>query len=1099
MELDNTSTPLNWAPTTEFAGPEVEQFANALDDCLTGRAPGYDARERLLALPRIFHKNATQRLAKLRPGRLRTGEDMDMDTDELDNESSHDTEAEIQRLEKEIQTWDLLQRVLPLRYSDAENESHVARLERVADKPSRATTLESFFESDPTARERRAVLQWLQTSAASGPDIDEMTRELQRNADRGDIIAHGWLHTRSAIKMKKSVTGWSQLLDQQPGNGTSNHLTSSSEPMVTQLDPDACTRQGRKLQPQDEYFERAIWLGCFEHLRRGSTAATIQEWCQERTEVWRSVSMSGLLLPAQDGNETATDLSASSLVLWRRMCYALATQGGTSDHERAVYGVLSGDIESVEKVARSWDDLLFAHYNALLRTQLDSFLLNQCAGGEAAHLTQTFPSLNAVSAHGEEAGVEKRLVRQLAARPSVADEAKEPTKALQASIVANELHQYLSEQGRHLASPSRGLDQPQYFQHAQTGGLRIIAHVYVLLSLLEGVTAISIEQRKTEDEIKAQETIVAWYAGYLRRQQLQELIPLYSCVLTIPRRYEVLSENLIEEEETERRITLLKLARKANIDTMEYVRTQANIFYQKVAESPTATKGAPAVFRILEESTPDSQSGQFIKADFLGDDEEQLADSLDEYLVRSLEWLLLVDEAWPDVFSMGVKAFVFFLRNMHLDAARRLMKSISFSAILAERFGVEDESMANSIDFWAEQLEGLPGNVQASPLQVMTDAQNFRDLGHLVQALDSLETTGAFATIAGDADVNTKAAQWRPELINAVKITKESMQPLLHNWMLASIQDGNEALAEIRQMYLPETILAYVKSLHFAGTRLTRDYLLECMDLATIITERDADLEATFVEAKRVRELLEAFAVSSKALAMAPGERTGAPTKSGAKKLREKGWTRDIWAALLDGVSNGQLHNSRIISLITNRKSAHATVRADKAGIPWEYFNLISHGFLGKGEKDEQKVAEGRRNYDAALAERILSAEKERPELIVLAGWMHVFSPAFLEPIERAGVRIINLHPALPGEFDGANAIERAFEELKAGRLTRTGIMAHYVIDEVDRGAPILVQEIEWKGEGLDELKERIHAHEHELIVKATAKVAQEIVDGRGS
>lgn len=76
-------------------------------------------------------------------------------------------------------------------------------------------------------------------------------------------------------------------------------------------------------------------------------------------------------------------------------------------------------------------------------------------------------------------------------------------------------------------------------------------------------------------------------------------------------------------------------------------------------------------------------------------------------------------------------------------------------------------------------------------------------------------------------------------------------------------------------------------------------------------------------------------------------------------------------------------------------------------------------------------------------------------------------------------------------------AIERAFEELKAGRLTRTGIMAHYVIDEVDRGAPILIKEIEWKGEGLDELKERIHVHEHELITKATAKVAKEIIESR--
>lgn len=72
---------------------------------------------------------------------------------------------------------------------------------------------------------------------------------------------------------------------------------------------------------------------------------------------------------------------------------------------------------------------------------------------------------------------------------------------------------------------------------------------------------------------------------------------------------------------------------------------------------------------------------------------------------------------------------------------------------------------------------------------------------------------------------------------------------------------------------------------------------------------------------------------------------------------------------------------------------------------------------MRKGEADEQKVAEGRQRYDAALAARVLSAEKERPGLIILAGWMHVFSTAFLEPIARAGVRIINIHPALPGKF----------------------------------------------------------------------------------
>ncbi|EMR71035.1 putative phosphoribosylglycinamide formyltransferase protein [Eutypa lata UCREL1] len=204
--------------------------------------------------------------------------------------------------------------------------------------------------------------------------------------------------------------------------------------------------------------------------------------------------------------------------------------------------------------------------------------------------------------------------------------------------------------------------------------------------------------------------------------------------------------------------------------------------------------------------------------------------------------------------------------------------------------------------------------------------------------------------------------------------------------------------------------------------------------------------------------------------------------------------------ALIDNVAAGRIPNSRIVRLVVNRAKAYSTTRADKAGIPCEYFNLISNGFLAKGEKDEAKVKEARERYDAALAEKILStAESERPELVVLAGWMHVFGRTFLEPLDKKGIKVINLHPALPGEYDGAGAIDRAFDDFKAGKITRTGIMVHYVVEKVDRGDPILVREIGFQeGDELAQVEERIHSHEHELIVEATAKVVQEILEARG-
>jgi len=86
------------------------------------------------------------------------------------------------------------------------------------------------------------------------------------------------------------------------------------------------------------------------------------------------------------------------------------------------------------------------------------------------------------------------------------------------------------------------------------------------------------------------------------------------------------------------------------------------------------------------------------------------------------------------------------------------------------------------------------------------------------------------------------------------------------------------------------------------------------------------------------------------------------------------------------------------------------------------------------------------------------------------------------------------------GAYDGAHAIERAFDDYKAGKLANdtTGIMVHNVISEVDRGEPILVREIKCRpDEDLHQLEARIHSYEHELIVEATAKVAQEIVASR--
>ncbi|ODA76625.1 hypothetical protein RJ55_07896 [Drechmeria coniospora] len=889
-------------------GPEVEEFAHALDACLVPGLSVAEKRARVLDLPRKYHEIATQRLIRKKsPQDGRNDADMDVDEQEPPVTDAKQRE-EISQLEMEVQTWDLFRRLLPLRYCESRpRNSHLFSVQPA--KETKSQTLPEFIDTDPIFTERRAVLRWLQTNASSGPDIDELVRELQQNADRGDIIAHGWLHTRSKIKLRKSMTAWPHLLERQSTNVTSSHVGSGGVPLITHLDPDAPTRQDRKLEPQDEYFERAIWLGCFEHLRRGSSLASIREWCQERTEMWRAVSMSAMLLPAE-GQESPEGAPPASIALWRRMCLSLARNGGTDNYERAVYGLLSGDVQSVEKVARSWDDVLFAHYNALLRSQADTFLLGHCPPEMASSLAQSFPSSEAVQLHGDGDTVERRLIASLECQSSTMEEALEPNKALQAALIANDIDRHLYEQALIMAEhankdrPSRLLPRPspsnlniarrKFFGLDQHDGIRLVAHIYVVIALLRQLDELEGEHLASSSNAlwrSGQENILAGYTDFLALAKTEELIPLYCSILQPPRQYDVLSWNMIDEQDPEKRILQLKLINRVGIDVLKFTETLAKLVYDDLDHRGSSV-GVTETFTILLDGSSTARYGRGIQADFLGDDEAIISPK-DERMIRSLEWLLQVQAAWPEVLRMGVQVYKYFFRNKRLLAARKLMERVQFDIIWQNVTDQQtpDWSLHETVDFWAQQLN-QGGIVGVRPEEVALNVRIFRELECLAKALDGLETVGSLMELSAEAPSGDR--KFWTGVGDAVKVLKERMQPLLGGWLLTGSDNSDEELAALRQTYLPETILAFISGLHYAGTGLSRDNLLDCMELASVIAERNSDLAQTFVKAGRMTELVEALAACSKALAVASTEKRA--ISSSNKKLREMGWSRNLWA-----------------------------------------------------------------------------------------------------------------------------------------------------------------------------------------------------------
>lgn len=182
--------------------------------------------------------------------------------------------------------------------------------------------------------------------------------------------------------------------------------------------------------------------------------------------------------------------------------------------------------------------------------------------------------------------------------------------------------------------------------------------------------------------------------------------------------------------------------------------------------------------------------------------------------------------------------------------------------------------------------------------------------------------------------------------------------------------------------------------------------------------------------------------------------------------------------ALIDAVAAGRLQ-AEVTRVIVNRRDAQARTRARRAGIPEECRPL---GPYVDGAPDRR---EARRCYDADLADAVAIG---RPDLVVLAGWMHLLSMAFLD---RFPGRVVNLHPALPGLFPGATAIDETWEAYQAGEVAFAGVMVHYVVDEgVDDGPVIASEQVPIHDDDSSEtVGARIHEVEHRLLVDAVASV----------
>ncbi len=136
--------------------------------------------------------------------------------------------------------------------------------------------------------------------------------------------------------------------------------------------------------------------------------------------------------------------------------------------------------------------------------------------------------------------------------------------------------------------------------------------------------------------------------------------------------------------------------------------------------------------------------------------------------------------------------------------------------------------------------------------------------------------------------------------------------------------------------------------------------------------------------------------------------------------------------SFIDKTGAGEL-DLDIAVVLSNKPGVAGLDRARKARIPVE---CVEHG----GYPD-------RESFDAALKETL---NRYSPDLIILAGFMRILTPVF---IDHFAGRIFNIHPSLLPQYPGLDTHQRAID---AGDQW-AGSTVHFVTEELD-GGPLVIQ-----------------------------------------
>ncbi|XP_064456145.1 nuclear pore complex protein Nup107-like [Ornithodoros turicata] len=253
-------------------------------------------------------------------------------------------------LSEEKNTWQLT-KILMRDRLEAEPDVETMLMDTDVRKTSDKDIVDALFARDSAVRRAQMVVDWLESCAAYEHD------EEPDDCARMEYFSDGgcaWENTLYMLQARKVAPA-------------------AADGRVTELDPDAPSRQQLALTDEDSKDEARLLRSVFRHLRQGQLQKA-QQLAIDQGYHWLAAALEGWR-PPHDPN-TGGFLNGSTSMqptegnayrdLWKSQCWMASASSGTGTYERAIYAALCGNLQELLPVCLSWKDHLWARLRALV-------------------------------------------------------------------------------------------------------------------------------------------------------------------------------------------------------------------------------------------------------------------------------------------------------------------------------------------------------------------------------------------------------------------------------------------------------------------------------------------------------------------------------------------------------------------------------------------------------------------------------------------------------------------------------------------------------------------------------------------------------------